>query len=375
MLSLLPVTAIQLDIALAAIASIAGAAPGMREVANPSSVAASHPTDQPQATSLASTLSALTQRHITHPLSGLAYGFTIFKPTAIRGEDDRELIVCPATPTTALCELQRSVPAIIIDHLDHLNYTDDALRLHADGNLRATYPALMSTKDGEGKPLCPTERFADQPRAAFCGAAVVDVRLDANTNRTVATVATAAHCVAQEKLTSRRVLFDFRGNPTDPDAAAIIPARSVCAPVVGTFERVGMIALLDISCPPDFDPPRPLTVADQKPPTGSLLKSIGYPLNLPAIFAGRQRVRDCTTNDGDFFCADFDFFPGNSGSPVIDDKTGELVGIAESDSSLDLQRTPIWCSEWAKCQTPCIHDVKISPTFSLIPVLQRRRTQ
>jgi hypothetical protein len=71
---------------------------------------------------------------------------------------------------------------------------------------------------------------------------------------------------------------------------------------------------------------------------GQPVYTIGHPAGLPLKFAAGASVRDTRDTKNEFlFKADLDIFMGNSGSPVFDMNTHEVIGIVVHGYSKDFR--------------------------------------
>lgn len=75
---------------------------------------------------------------------------------------------------------------------------------------------------------------------------------------------------------------------------------------------------------------------------------IGYPSGLPLKYAPNAEVRD--NSHPDYFKANLDTFGGNSGSPVFDQKTNELIGILVRGAADYIPCTESKCYKNGKCK-------------------------
>ena len=180
-----------------------------------------------------------------------------------------------------------------------------------NGRSRLVAPAL-----GTARSLCPGQRFAAQPTAAFCSGVLVGPDL----------VVTAGHCVSPTSLDETRFVFGYRvaGGKVQTDIAA----RDI-------YRGAGILTAIEDDLGADYavvrlDRPvlghaiakllHPATVSVGRP-----VFIVGYPSGLPAKFAaGAQVLR---TSRAGYLEANLDSFGGNSGSPVFDARTHAVVGI------------------------------------------------
>ena len=175
---------------------------------------------------------------------------------------------------------------------------------------------LVAATLGQVQGLCPGQRFAAEPTAAFCSGVLVAPDL----------AVTAGHCVNAASLAQTRFVFGYKveNGHTQTD----IPARDVYRGrrILATAEDDGgadyAIVRLDrkVQGHQAARLLHPGTVVVGRP-----VFIVGYPSGLPAkIAAGAHVLR--TSRDG-YLEADLDAFGGNSGSPVFDAGTHAVVGI------------------------------------------------
>ncbi len=168
---------------------------------------------------------------------------------------------------------------------------------------------------GQNKNYCPTERFLRQPTAGFCSGFLVANNI----------VATAGHCIRDQiSCDESSVAFNYHMasqsyEPTILDENAVYQCKRL---IVSKTDTSGAdFALIEIE-PANGIPF--LTIDVAKPVQGDTFRVIGYPLGLPLKVAGNGKFRSNSTTH---FTAALDTYNKNSGSPVINEKTGSVVGI------------------------------------------------
>lgn len=231
---------------------------------------------------------------------------------AIYGEDDRlENFEAKKSYRT----YARSVAAIV--PLRNLAKTDTGYRWRFD-----RIPRLMD-REISGKRIDRKERFAQQ-RVLGVGTAFL-IAPD--------TIVTAGHCIVNAKgalvVREMAIVFDCAIDPATQAVPPNVPAANVYRCTSAVTVKLDKIegqdfAIVRLDRPVTGRVPLSVrktgTIAD-----GTRLVLIGHPLGLPSKIAANARVRK--NDDKNFFVADLDAFPGSSGSPVLDAKSGMVEGI------------------------------------------------
>ncbi|MGZ3772089.1 MAG: trypsin-like serine peptidase [Pseudobdellovibrionaceae bacterium] len=174
---------------------------------------------------------------------------------------------------------------------------------------------IVSKTFAEDKGLCADEPFRDQPVAAVCSGALVGPDL----------IATAGHCIAtKEDCANYAVAFGYamKDASTYPET---IPANQIynCKEIVAReYSSAQDYAVIRLDRPVVDHKVLTLQKAPAEPRDSVYV--IGYPSGLPEKIADGARVR---TQKGSYFRANLDTYGGNSGSPVFNSKTNEVVGI------------------------------------------------
>ncbi len=178
--------------------------------------------------------------------------------------------------------------------------------------------------------LCGCERFSDQPVAVGKMCTCFLVKEDI--------IATAGHFLNEGKFEDLRVVFGFKME-SPSTAVTKVPKENVYKGVklIGkSYNRM------------DNAPDWALVKLDRKVKGQEIVKlsmaeishdqpvyTLGHPVGLPLKFATGASVRDIRNES--LFSADLDVFMGNSGSPVFDMNTHEVIGIVVQGSSLDFR--------------------------------------
>jgi hypothetical protein len=178
--------------------------------------------------------------------------------------------------------------------------------------------ALLTVNYGDSYNLCPSERFREQPIGSFCSGVLVAPDI----------IATAAHCIKGENIADIRFVFGY--HMRDKDTPKLVINN------IDIYQGVEAIAWqLDRNTGSDWalirlDRPvvnhRIARIREQGTISDSqTLHVIGYPMGLPAQFAGGGTVRDNRYRA--VFVENLDAYPGNSGSPVFNSTTHVVEGL------------------------------------------------
>ncbi len=181
---------------------------------------------------------------------------------------------------------------------------------------QAGWAELVTEPHGPREGLCRDERFFDQPAGAFGTGVLVGADL----------LLTAGHLITAETCPRTRFVFDFVLR--DPDGRADrVRASEVygCAEVVERRYSPPLAdsALVKLDRPAAGRSPLELNRSGELAP-GRPLVMIGHPAGLPAKVVAGRALR---VFPGQMFFADLDSWARNSGSPVVNARTGKLEGI------------------------------------------------
>jgi V8-like Glu-specific endopeptidase len=170
---------------------------------------------------------------------------------------------------------------------------------------------------GEYYNLCPSERFREQPIGSFCSGVLVAPDI----------IATAGHCIAGENVEDIRFVFGYRmRDETTPEIVISNNEIYHGVEVIGSQQDDSgsdwALIRLDRSVPNHRIAPirKDGTISDSQP-----VHVIGYPMGLPAKFAGGGTVRDNRYRAA--FVENLDAYQGSSGSPVFNSTTHEVEGL------------------------------------------------
>lgn len=163
--------------------------------------------------------------------------------------------------------------------------------------------------------ICPTERFANEVNPANCSGFLIGDDI----------LVTAGHCIrSQSDCDNNAWVFDFTdSNKKLSKSKSVYKCQKILASVQNSYSDKNDFSVLklDRSTGRDF-----LEMRSEGAVSNSAdLFVVGHPSGLPQKIAGGATVRSNITDK--YFKANLDTFGGNSGSPVIDVKSGKIEGI------------------------------------------------
>jgi hypothetical protein len=221
-------------------------------------------------------------------------------PWVIYGDDNRQEVYESGNPAYQI--LAESVVAIM--------ESKDISTDRSTGNFK-----IKANTYGENNLLCMTERFVEQPDAAFCSGFLVSDNV----------IATAGHCVEDKSFCKEsKFVFDYmydakKRNPLLAKQDAVYGCKRVIAEKADFHGSD--YALVELDRP--VVGRTPLKIAGHKPGLNDSLFIIGNPVGLPTKVADGAIV---LSHGPGFFVADLDAFSGNSGAAVFNDQY-EVAGI------------------------------------------------
>jgi|GEM_PF-4268177 hypothetical protein len=198
----------------------------------------------------------------------------------------------------------------------------------SDNPIRYQIPPHVSTlaqfvpQISKGVPFSENERFREEPVAGFGTAFLIGQQL----------ALTAAHCVCDDNHPSRarieamHLVFGFY-MIGDNQCRREFEERDVYqVENVLAYAKTDSSdwAILKLNREVEGRSPLRLNLTDEVP-KGIPLYMLGHPTGLPLKLVTEAEVKE--DRNPDFFGADLDSFAGNSGSPVFDQRTQEVVGI------------------------------------------------
>lgn len=222
-------------------------------------------------------------------------------PKVIYGEDDRLDIF--ESSDSLMKELARSTAAQILND----NITQDG----------DTFTVKSRTLADEG--ICLSERFSKQMAAANCSGFLVGPD----------TLVTAGHCInTVSDCENHKWVFDF-ANTTEEKTSFTFTKDQVfhCTKIIAREKNstnMNDYSVLKLDRPVPGRAPLKYRTAG-KPADDAVFTVIGHPTGLPTKITAAADMRD--NSDPIFFRTNADTYGGNSGSAVVDSRTGIVEGI------------------------------------------------
>lgn len=166
--------------------------------------------------------------------------------------------------------------------------------------------------------VCEKERFSHQPTAAACSGFLVGPK----------TLVTAGHCINTLKdCRSHKWVFDYKVSSADQtkldaQTSNVYGCKKIIRRAMNA-ETSDDYAVIELD--KTVKNRKPLGYRKSgKPEVGTPLVVIGHPTGLPTKISDSAEIRSLQSK---FFVANLDTFGGNSGSAVINVKTGLVEGV------------------------------------------------
>jgi V8-like Glu-specific endopeptidase len=247
-----------------------------------------------------------------------------------------ELDAPQGAPAPELGEKRSEVVYGTDNRQDVYAHPDATLRLRAQqatvalmhpSDFNATNPnnvTFNGSNLGSSYNLCTTERFRDDPTAAFCSGTLIDDDL----------VLTAGHCVTSATdCTNTRLVFNYyrpaAGTLQTVTTADIFSCTSIVARQQATVNGQNLdfaVLRLDRPAAPRFTP-APVRTGNTALTAGQNVAVIGSGSGIPFKIDSGGAVRDTRSGTLDYFIATTDTFGGNSGSGVYETSGYTVAGI------------------------------------------------
>ena len=230
-------------------------------------------------------------------LSSIVWANLQVQPKVVYGEDNR----------IEIYQVERS---------DIREIADSTVALVKKANLsqKDNQVTLIGKKVGEAFGLCVDEPFREQPTSAFCSGFLVGDDL----------IATAGHCINQQTCQDIAFVFGFEmQNAITPIRTVDVSEVYYCQSVVKSeYTSQQDYSLVKVDRPVRGH--RPLKLSSGSAQKDQSVFVIGHPSGIPKKVADDAQVRK---QYGAYFSTNLDTYGGNSGSPVFDSATLEVLGI------------------------------------------------
>ena len=204
-------------------------------------------------------------------------------------------------------------------------FTEGMLAHHGNGIYLPKKQYIKAECGGQLRPLCDDEQFRGQPSGAILTGVLVSEDVIVTTNHGLP--------ASDSQITKILFVFDFRFTDEQSEGKIlkenIFRGKCVIKRGVGSAD----FALIRLNRKAPAQRVRKIKSAGIELLDGRLAYVLGHPCGLPLKFGGTVTVRD--VNGEDFFRADFDTYIRNSGSPVFDLESHEVIGIVTRDNAED----------------------------------------
>lgn len=176
----------------------------------------------------------------------------------------------------------------------------------------------MVTKDyGPSENLCKSEPFYSQKTAAFCSGFLVNED----------TIITAGHCVSSaSECSSTKFVFGFAMQGSSQNSWVVRSSDLYgCHRVIRTVMEPNGDDFAVIKLNRAVKNHKPLPIFDSASlQVGQRLMVLGHPSGLPLKIAGGAVIRSINSK---YLVTNTNTYGGNSGSAVLDEATGKVVGV------------------------------------------------
>ncbi len=271
-------------------------------------------------------------------LSILLIGITTSAFGGIFGEDDR--VDYFEIKDQKIKELTKSTPALV---------RRNSMKKLANGDFKMIGPKFTGNRFN----FCTDAKFSDQPHNANCSAALIDHNK----------ILTAGHCIDKVSTggdyssgpSDYYVVFDYKRTSKNTNTY-IIPKENVFK-VKPKFPYYNFdfskhdidLTILELERSVDVDLRKTLKVnTNYSYRTGNELFIVGYPLGLPLKYAEGGEITKNMQKKKNTFRTDLDIFSVNSGSPVFDKESNEIIGVLVRGTGANYTDYGRSCNDWFK---------------------------
>lgn len=253
------------------------------------------------------------------------FSVSLVAQSAIVGTDDRYDM--HEVHDKKILELSKSTPALILK---------SALKKTSDGNYQSTQTTL-----GKRMKMCSDAKFQDQPSIANCSAALIGKDK----------VLTAAHCFDDSSYSflNYYVVFDYK-NTTDVNYKikkenVFEISELIYSKFDKTFTKTGEdIAIIKLTKATNR---RPLKINfNSSYEMGTNLFLLGYPLGTPLKLSTNGTIIESGSNTLSFK-HNLDCFSVNSGSPIFNANTYEIIGVNVRGLGSNYSKYGRTCNDWS----------------------------
>jgi S1-C subfamily serine protease len=202
--------------------------------------------------------------------------------------------------------------------------------------------------------LCPDEPFGDQPVIGVGTTFVLSDQL----------LMTAGH-VFQGKLNDYLVVFGFEMINKVGSFQGLVVAKNIYTPkAIMHYDQDADLTVFSVSRP--IDRPALKLSKQTRFARNTAVYMIGHPSGLPKKVALNASTQD--QDDTRYFFTTLDSFQGNSGSPVFNMETNEVIGVLVS-GMVDYQWNGT-CNSARICSIPFCKGEKVTSLWSLPDVME-----